>query len=524
MASKSLVLLISDDQEYIRHIDKDEKKFAPEMNRLYESISNVYIPLLKMFESLEKDMIPFKIALVLSPSLCTLFCDPVVQRQYMTWLDRRIAFGKRELKNHKGDSKLVELIKFHLEKAQEDKLNFTSVFGQNILAKFFEYEKKGYVELLATCGTNIFLPHYADMEEILNAQVETGLYAHCTFFGEQPTGFWLPEMGYMPGIERVLRAYGVRYTVLDTRAFLFSNDEIEKGIFAPVECASDIVAFARDSRVDREVFGESGFASGGAYCDVNRDIAFELPLEALSDFFENGTARYASGFRYWSKSEKQYDIEVAEHQCQIDASSFVARKYAMLENAQSLLPESRIVSLVCTFSASRFAQNWIEGIEWLEHVFRCGSMLSFSSFKNILAEKEKLQHVRPYYSSTNGWGYGEALLTQKNDWMIRHVRKASERMVDLAERFPDDTGLKAHLLNVASRELMLAQSCGWANMLWEGNFPEYAAKRFNESIAAFTTVFESLGSNSVNTEWLTNLEAAHPIFPWINYRIFCKKK
>ena len=53
---------------------------------------------------------------------------------------------------------------------------------------------------------------------------------------------------------------------------------------------------------------------------------------------------------------------------------------------------------------------------------------------------------------------------------------------------------------------------------------EQAEKRFKESIAAFTAVFDSLGSNTVSTEWLTRLEARDSIFPWMNYRIFTKKR
>ncbi|MDE5897714.1 MAG: DUF1957 domain-containing protein, partial [Treponemataceae bacterium] len=75
-----------------------------------------------------------------------------------------------------------------------------------------------------------------------------------------------------------------------------------------------------------------------------------------------------------------------------------------------------------------------------------------------------------------------------------------------------------------AKELLLAQECGWAKMLDEGVSPEYAEMRFRQSIDDFTIVFDALGSNTVSTEWLTNLEGAHPLFPWMNYRIFSKKR
>ena len=55
-------------------------------------------------------------------------------------------------------------------------------------------------------------------------------------------------------------------------------------------------------------------------------------------------------------------------------------------------------------------------------------------------------------------------------------------------------------------------------------FLEYAERRFTESIVAFTYIFDALGSNTVSTEWLTRIEAKDSVFPWMNYKIFAKKK
>ena len=70
---------------------------------------------------------------------------------------------------------------------------------------------------------------------------------------------------------------------------------------------------------------------------------------------------------------------------------------------------------------------------------------------------------------------------------------------------------------------MFCQSLGWAKMINDDDYPEYAEMRFKQGINDFTAVFDALGSNTVSTEWLTGLEAQHQIFPWMNYRIFCRK-
>ena len=142
----------------------------------------------------------------------------------------------------------------------------------------------------------------------------------------------------------------------------------------------------------------------------------------------------------------------------------------------------------------------------------------------MLENQYSLEKINPYFSSSNGEGYGENLLSSKNCWMMRYIRKACERMVDLADRFPTDTGLKTRLLNIGSVELMIAQSSSLAKMIDCNDNPEYAERRFKDSIEAFTQVFDSLGSNTVSTEWLTSLEAKDSLFPWMNYRVFSKKK
>lgn len=541
MADKNLVILVAASQEYMRHVGDDEKKYAAQLNRLFESISDIYLPLIHMCESLERDRIPFRMALVLPPVLCTLLDDPVVQTQYIGWLNRRIEFGKLELKRCAAVPGLIPAVKFCFERAQEDRISFIG-YGQKLLKKFAEYQRKGNLELLATCGTDIFLPHYSDMEEIMNAQVETGLCAHRVFFGETPEGFWLPELGYADGVEKVLRAYGVNYTVLDTRSFLFSEIEPAGGIFRPARCGNSLVVFGRDPESDREIFGENGFAGNPIYLDQNRDVGFELPGELLESYIENGGTRYASGYKYWSRGGRRrdagrrladpddsgniYDAEGAAAQCAADAAAFLRRRTERLSAAEGLLPDADGVSLVCTVDANRLLANWFEGICWLENVFREGAKLqvNFAACGDLIGKQFELQKIRPYYGSCDGAGYGENLLSHRNSWMMRYVRKASGRMVDLADRFPGDTGLKGRLLNMGAKELMLAQSCGWAKMLNEGVFPEYAETRFRRSIADFTAVFDALGSNTVSTEWLTQLESEHPLFPWMNYRIFSRKR
>jgi 1,4-alpha-glucan branching enzyme len=134
-----------------------------------------------------------------------------------------------------------------------------------------------------------------------------------------------------------------------------------------------------------------------------------------------------------------------------------------------------------------------------------------------------MQKISPFMSASIGSGYGEELLDSSNAWMCRYTRKAIERMVDLAERFPDDAGLKERSLNLAAKEVLLAMADDWPRMMHENWYPEFVRTRFEKYVSAFTTVYNSLGANFISTEWLTTKEKEDTLFPFINYRIFRKK-
>ena len=523
MAAKNLVLVIVGHQGYIRHID-DCEKYAAENDLLFSSISSTYLPLVNLLNRLAAEKVSFKISLVLSPMLCALLDDPVVQQQYIEWLDARIALGEKELVRCKADSSLLANAEKELAQFRKDKVDFCETYNQNLLAQFSQLSHDGFVELLATAASYAFFPHYADMTEVLNAQVEAGLYSHRKYFGTMPEGFWLPYLGYADGVEKVLRSYGINYTILDTRSLLFSADAPETGIFAPVRCHNSLVVFGRDEDSPLDIVSEeNGFMHNPVYKNLYKDIGFELKTEELGDILKSEKVRVSSGYRYWSKQDAVYDETKAFAQAAEDAKVFLTAKKDKLENAARLM-NGKDASLICTVSATMLGQDWAEGMTFLEHVLRGEDGFTFAGCGDLIQEQFSLPKITPYPGAASGTGYGEDLLDSSNDWMLMHIRKMCERMVDLANRFPDDTGLKVRLLNLGAKELMIAQGAEWAKMLHEGRFPEYVTEHFKECIASFIAVFDSLGSNTVSTEWLTKLEREHPLFPWMNYRIFSKKK
>ncbi|MCR5125258.1 MAG: DUF1957 domain-containing protein [Treponema sp.] len=537
MYSKNLVLLIVAHLPYMRHVE-DEQKYAFENDVLFDSISNVYLPLLNNLNSASANFADkkLKVSLVFSPTLCEMLSDPAVQEQYVNWLERRILLGEKEIVRCKDDAALLKNATETLAKVKKDKDDFENVYARNIVKAVSELAEAGKVELLATCGTFAYLPHYSDIPEVLNAQIESGLYSHRKFFGALPDGFYLPYLGYSSGIEKTLRSFGLNYSIADGRAFFFSKDVVENGIFAPVKCEkfNQLFFFAADSESTNEI---KSFATDGIFKDVQKDIAFDIPVSNLSDFLFEDSARIPTGFRYYSKNSSVYDSDSAKKLAEKCAVEFAETKIRKLVDAEKLLDKN--VSLVCTIPAEMLGGRWAEGSDFFAKLLsECAENDSSVSLvgcsdvmRNMKRDKIEPQVVSLYPSSDSADGFSDDALDNSNAWMIRYARKMSNRMVDIADRFPNDTGLKIRLLNLGAKELLLAQSGEWADLVHDGDdddsvssLSDYAAERFKESIKSFIIVYDSLGSNTVSTEWLTGLERKHQLFPWMNFRIFSKKK
>jgi 1,4-alpha-glucan branching enzyme len=136
-----------------------------------------------------------------------------------------------------------------------------------------------------------------------------------------------------------------------------------------------------------------------------------------------------------------------------------------------------------------------------------------------LAENPRNQVIMPSMSSWGWKGYSEMWLQGSNDWIYRHLHASSQRMSELAKSYPNADGLIKRALNQALRELLLAQSSDWAFIMGTGTHTSYAVRRTKEHILRFSRLYEDIKSNSIDEEWLADIEYKDNIFPNIDYRV-----
>ena len=126
----------------------------------------------------------------------------------------------------------------------------------------------------------------------------------------------------------------------------------------------------------------------------------------------------------------------------------------------------------------------------------------------------------PAASSWGYNGYHEHWLSDKNDWVYRHLHKAAERMVELGQGYPHASGLEERALNQAARELLLAQASDWAFIMHAGTMVEYAVKRTNDHLVRFNRLYEEIRKSTIDESWLEGIEAKDNIFPYLDFRIY----
>lgn len=524
-----LMMVLHAHLPFVRH--PEFPRFLEEM-WLFEAISETYIPLLRMLDRLEADGVPVNLCLNISPTLASMLSDETLIERYVGHLDRLIALGEREIERTAGDAKMNALAHMYLEMYSSVREDFHDRYDRNVTGAFARHAEEGRIELITTFATHPYMPLYQHSEVNAAAQLKVALDTHERFFSTSPSGIWLPECGYYPGLEQLLEQADLRYFFTASHGLLFADERPRNGVYAPVRCPNGVFAFGREMASTEAVWSNtSGYPGNHVYRDFYRDIGHDLPMEYLHDAVDPGGIRANTGYKYWAitgaTDEKElYDPEAAKRKIDSHSDNFMFKAVRQCRRVSSHIDRDPVI--VSPFDAELFGHWWFEGVSWLESLYRrmhradqegedCVVPILPSDY---LAHYQDAQTLQPAFSSWGNKGYSEVWLDGSNDWIYRHSHKAIERMIDLVERYPDESGLKLRALNQAAREVLLAQASDWPFIMRSGTTVTYAVRRVKEHINNFTHIYDSLSRGVISTEWLTRVEKRNNIFPDIDYRMF----
>lgn len=523
MVTGYLCLVLHAHLPYVRH---PEYEYFLEERWLYEAITETYVPLLETIENLLEDNIDFRITISLSPTLLEMLNDPLLQDRYQSYLRKKIELVNKEVNRLKNDIEFSPIAKMYKKKFKKTRYFYEVRYKKDIVGVFRRIQENGKVEIITTAATHGFLPNLSMNPESVKAQVFVAVDCYKRNFGKLPGGMWIPECGYYPGLDDILKEAGIRYFFLDTHGLIFGKPVPKYGTYSPIYCPSGVVAFGRDPDSSKEVWSSiEGYPGDYNYREFYRDIGFDLPLEYIRPYIHPDGIRVNTGIKYYritgkTQNKEPYIREKAIEKAKEHADNFITNRENQIKYIVGLLGIKPII--VSPYDAELFGHWWFEGPEWINFLIRKiannSNTIKLITPSEYLKLNTKLQTVMPTQSSWGWKGYSEAWLNNLNEWIYPHLHKASQRMVELTRENPSARGLMLRALNQAARELLLAQSSDWAFIMGKKTAVDYAKKRVIEHLERFNILYNEIKKGLIDKDWLNNIEKKDNIFKEIDYK------
>jgi len=508
---------------YVRHPDHED--FLEE-DWLYEAITETYIPLICMFEKLMEDNVDFRMTLTLSPTLISMLMDPLLTERYLKHINRLIELSHKEIERTSWQPSFQHLAIMYLNNFCKSREVFEK-YNRNIVTAFKNFQDAGKLEII-TCGaTHGYFPLMDVCRDSVRAQVKVAVSHYEKVFGRKPRGIWLPECGYAPGQDEILKEAGIRYFFTDAHGLLHSSPRPKYGVFAPVYCRSTGVAcFSRDLESSKQVWSSiEGYPGDYDYREFYRDIGFDLEYDYIKPYIHSEGIRICTGIKYYritgtNSVKEPYVPAWAREKAAKQAGNFMFNRQKQVEYLYGMMQKKPII--ISPYDAELFGHWWYEGPQWLDFLIRKIAFdqdeIRMITPSEYLEENPRNQVATPSQSSWGWKGYSEMWLQGQNDWIYRHLHAASKKMTELATHFSGNDNVVRRALNQALRELLLAQSSDWAFIMGTGTHVAYAVKRTKDHLLRFGRLYEDIKSNAIDEGWLSDIENYDNIFPDIDYK------
>ncbi len=495
---------------------------------LFEAVTETYVPLLHLFENLLNDGVDFRITLSLTPTLLEMFNDSLLMSRYQRHLDSLIELAGKEVSRIRRDSEFGPVAKMYRLRLLRIRRLFEEVYGKDLTSAFRALLGSGKVEILASAATHAFLPALMSEPDAAAVQITTGAGHFRKTFGRNPSGIWLPECGFHPGCDDLLKKCGIRFFFVEGHGLLNCRPKTSKGIYAPARTPAGVFAFSRDSECSRQVWSATGGYPGDFdYRDFYRDVGFDLDAGYLAPHLPEGVRTF-TGLKYYritggSAAKEPYIRERALRKAKKHARHFLKSREDHIRSLRESLGIRPIVT--AAYDAELFGHWWFEGPQWLGYFLKMASRqdaFRLVTPSEYISENRAAETAMPSMSSWGDRGYSSTWVNSSNVWIYRHLNRAARMMKETASRNPAASGIRKRALNQAARELLLSEASDWPFMMKTGSAAEFARIRVTEHLEHFFRLQMEITEGRIDEANLGRLERMNAIFGDIDYRIYAR--
>ncbi len=518
-----LVVFLHAHLPYVRHPD-DENALAEDW--LYEAITETYVPLLRLAEGWIRDHVPARLTLSLSPPLLEMLRDELLVKRYVKRLHLLLDLAESEVRRNADDERFRFTAELNRAALADVLDRFQNRYGEDLVAAFKALRDRGILELVTSCATHAYLPCFDT--SYARSQIHLGAKCFEQHLGERPPGMWLPECGFVPGIDQLLADEGIRYFLVDSHALEFADPLPVFGTYSPIVCPSGVFAFPRDLESSTQVWSaESGYPGDSRYREFYRDIGHDLDGPAIAPFILADGSRRSVGLKYHRVTGREVPLHEKEPYHRgwaLDAANEHARHFVLARAAriqQLRTACARAPVIVAPYDAELFGHWWSEGVEFLDLVIRKSALdqtaYRCSSPVDVIESGLNFQVAMPAAASWGRYGYNDTWVNDKNAWIWPHLHRATDAMACIARERAGAAGLERRALDQLAREVLLASSSDWPFLITMGTMADYAESRLRTHISRFNRLFEEIQIGTIDQNWLEQIEACDNIFPKIDY-------
>lgn len=434
-----------------------------EQRWLYEALSESYIPLLWKLTKLNHPAVTISF----SPTLMEMMADKMTGANYLRYLHKTIALIHAEYcREVQSERSVLDFYLEHYNRLIETYMKYDG----NILEGYKNLFKEGKIEVITTSATHAILP-YLCTEKGVKIQVEWGIKSFQHHFGEEPKGFWLPEMAINEQTAKILCEQGIQYTFSDSPDFS-----------EPAINCEGLTIFKRNRQQASYVWDKySGYPAHPDYREYYRDVGFVREWDQICAFAFRGKMRVNTGLKLWSitgktDDKKIYHPEKALAQTKIDADDFVQK----LNHANGLN--------VLAFDFELFGHWWFEGPEFLSGVLDSDHPFILPS-EWLRNEKLIEKKMDLSFSTWGKNGFGDMWLNEKTAGYFHHFHLMEKHLFETCQySCVNSREMKQKQHSALIREWMLAVSSDWTFMIENGTSINYGHNRIQSHIHQFNEI------------------------------------
>jgi len=475
-----------------------------------------WLRLLRVFRKLVAEQVDYQVSLDISPPVAHMLSSGRFQDYLSRYLWRVEAYARSRIalmKARRDPPEYVWAAEWYLAELEAIDRFYNHELHKDILGAFRALEQQGFLELLTCTATHGMPAELQSVPDSLNTQIVLAARSHHRIFGDRPSGIWLAENSYFPGLEGYLNPENLHFFFCESEAILCGSRSPWEEEFNPVLIpGSGVTAFGRSRLGRTQVWdAELGYAGHPDFREYHfRHLG--LPLKRITSKTSNDKLPYQPERAESTARQLAWDFH---HKLSEAAYRFESRNF------------KTIPLINCTYDAELFGHHWWEGPIFLEELlrefFRRGDAIGLTTASHYLASRPILPEVVPNPST---WGH-KALHVRWTDpkvaWTFREIERADYWLRDylgqaLQGRLSD---FQKRAVEQMAVEFLRAQSSDLPFVIMSGDFEEDMQREIQKYLDHFYRLKYLIDNRIDNENWLSFRRYENDMFPEIPdyYRI-----